>query len=51
LLDEDKDWRSAISIKQILLGIQDLHRLKLTTVFAKKEQSTKRKSWLASLVA
>jgi ubiquitin-conjugating enzyme E2 I len=24
LLDEDKDWRSAILIKQILLGIQDL---------------------------
>lgn len=24
LLDEDKDWRPAITIKQILLGIQDL---------------------------
>lgn len=24
LLDEDKDWRSAITIKQILIGIQDL---------------------------
>lgn len=24
LLDEEKDWRSAITIKQILLGIQDL---------------------------
>jgi len=33
------------------IRIPTLHRLKLTTVFAKKEQSTKRKSWLASLVA
>lgn len=24
LLDEEKDWRPAITIKQILLGIQDL---------------------------
>ena len=24
LLDEDKDWRPAVTIKQILLGIQDL---------------------------
>jgi hypothetical protein len=24
LLDEDKDWRPAITIKQILLGIQEL---------------------------
>lgn len=24
LLDEDKDWRPAITIKQLLLGIQDL---------------------------
>ena len=24
ILDEDKDWRPAITIKQILLGVQDL---------------------------
>ena len=24
ILDEEKDWRPAITIKQILLGIQDL---------------------------
>jgi len=24
LLDEEKDWRPAVTIKQILLGIQDL---------------------------
>jgi len=24
ILDEDKDWRPAITIKQVLLGIQDL---------------------------
>lgn len=24
LLDENKDWRPAVSVKQILLGIQDL---------------------------
>jgi ubiquitin-conjugating enzyme E2 I len=24
LLDEEKDWRPAVTIKQILLGVQDL---------------------------
>merc|ERR1739838_1109635 len=51
LLDEEKDWRPAITVKQILLGIQDLlndpnikdpARLRRTPAFARTELTTRR---------